>query len=249
MSRVIVVSCNYNGNKFVRNCIESVYNQTLQPDFHYFIDDISDDGCLEYAYDTKEKLNIDYLNIIENNEKKYKIRNLFELLNSDLIHDNDIIINLDGDDWLFDNSVIEQIKSEYDNNDIDYLYSNFVFSHNYYLGISNSIPDKNWCPYRCPWITSHISTFKASSFKEIKKENFLDEDGNWFRMGCDQAYILPILYNIKQKYNSYDKVKFLNKPMYVYNHIDNPSKPRDGTLGKIAHDSVTIIRKRGFLNE
>ena len=247
MSRVIVVSCNYNGNKFVKKCLTSVFRQTLQPAFHYFIDDISSDGCLDYVYETKKELNIDYLNVVKNKQKKYKIRNLFELINSDLIQDDDIIINIDGDDWLFNEHVIKEIKETYDNEDIEYLYSNFVFSHNYYLGISNDIPDKNWCPYNCSWITSHISTFKAKNFKEIKKENFLDENGNWFKMGCDQAYILPILYNIKQKYKNYDKVKFLNKPMYVYNHVDNPSKPRDGTLGKIANDAVKVIRKRGFL--
>lgn len=247
MSRVIVVSCNYNGNKFVKKCVTSVFRQTLQPDFHYFIDDISSDGCLDYVYETKKELNIDYLNVVKNKQKKYKIRNLFELINSDLIQDDDIIINLDGDDWLFNEHVIKEIKETYDNKDIDYLYSNFVFSHNYYLGISKEISSDNWCPYRNSWITSHISTFKAKNFRNIKKENFLDSEGNWFKMGCDQAYILPILYNIKKEYKNYNKVGFLNKPLYVYNHLENPSKPRDGKLGRIAHDAVTVIRKRGYL--
>jgi hypothetical protein len=115
------------------------------------------------------------------------------------------------------------------------------------LGCSKQIPDNDWNPYNDEWITSHLSTFRVKCFRTINPENFLDENGNWFEMGCDQAYILPIIYNSKQTHGSYEKVGFIDFPCYVYQHSENPLRKRDGKLGKKAHKAVTTIRNRGIV--
>jgi len=248
MENIVVVSCNYNGNIFVKNNILSVFNQTLKPKTHYFIDDLSTDGCYNIAEKTINDNSIDYIDLIKNKEKKYKIKNLYDLIH-DKVNDEDIIVIVDGDDWLLNEFVLEKIYNSYDKFKCDYLYSNFVYSHNGHLGICKEIPDKDWEPYESQWITSHISTFKAKKFKEISYKNFLDKSGKWFEMGCDQAYVLPILENIRNKGNLLKDVVFLNEPLYVYHHTGNPSKPRGGSLGIKAHNAVTTIRQRGICNE
>ena len=127
------------------------------------------------------------------------------------------------------------------------MYSNFVFSHNLQPGISRRIPSDQWDPYNDNWITSHISTFKAAEFKKINYKNFVDNEGNWFKMGCDQAYVLPILENIKRTGSLTSDVYFNDEIMYIYHHTGNPSKPRDGTLGRIALDAVQTIRERRYV--
>ena len=43
MSKIHVVSTGRNPSKAILNCVESVQRQTLQPESHTLIDDISDD--------------------------------------------------------------------------------------------------------------------------------------------------------------------------------------------------------------
>ena len=43
MSKIHVVSPGRNPSKAILNCVESVQRQTLQPESHTLIDDISDD--------------------------------------------------------------------------------------------------------------------------------------------------------------------------------------------------------------
>ncbi len=69
-------------------------------------------------------------------------------------------------------------------------------------------------------------------------------------MGCDQAYVLPILHQIYRETGSYDTVKFIDEPLYVYQFTENPNKPRDNNDGGMrmdAHNSVTFIKQRGYL--
>lgn len=246
MSNIVVLSCNYNGNIFVKNNIVSVFNQTLKPKKHYFIDDISTDGCDKLVDKTIKEYNIDNIEFIRNKQKKYKIKNLYNIIH-EKVDDDDIVVIVDGDDWLYNENVLLKINEAYRLNNCKYCYSNFIFSHNNKLGISRKINNKNWSPYKDAWITSHISTFKASEFKKIKKENFIDNNNKWFEMGCDQAYILPILENIRINGCLEKDVFFINEPLYVYHHTGNPSKPRDGSLGLKAHNAVSLIRKRGLI--
>ena len=241
MSNIVVISCNYNGDIFVRKNILSVFNQTYKPKKHYFIDDISTDGCVEIAKKTILYNKIDNIKLIENKEKFYKIRNLYNIIHNE-IDDNDIIVILDGDDWLVNNSVLEKINCIYKQNNCKYMYSNFVFSHNFHPGISRKIPSNLWNPYISRWITSHISTFKASEFKKINYKNFVDNNENWFEMGCDQAYVLPILENIRNNGKLSSDVFFTSDIMYVYNFIENPSKQRNGIFQQAFFQNLNKIR-------
>ena len=47
MSKVHVVSPGRNAGNFILNCVESVERQTLTPDSHIIIDDVSDDHTVE----------------------------------------------------------------------------------------------------------------------------------------------------------------------------------------------------------
>ena len=102
------------------------------------------------------------------------------------------------------------------------------------------------------WITSALSTFRVRAFKAVPIENFLRWDGKWFTMACDQAYILPILWHLRERDGDYRAVKFIDEPLYVYQFLQNPSKLRHGKenqerAGDAAY-SAQFLRGRGFVN-
>lgn len=115
---IIVPNCNndrgnYNGKSFLRNCIESILNQTYK-NFHLIVvDDMSTDTSVEtiekyvYEYD-----NLSKIDLIKNKRKRYNggSRNVGIEYALDYI-DFDYFCFLDSDDWWKHNKVLELINS------------------------------------------------------------------------------------------------------------------------------------------
>ncbi len=254
MSKLRVFSPSYNSHKFCVNCIDSVASQTMLPYEHFFIDDVSQDDTRDWLSshyeriqnNTKDKYK---LTVVLNPSRKWKLLNLYEYVIK--CDPEDVICVLDGDDWLADSSVLEKIWENYQDPNVDYVYTNWKFSHSGEEGISKQIPETDgWNPYSSPWVTSALSTFRAKQFLKIPIINFFRWDYKWFTMGCDQAYVLPILHQIMRENEGQRKIKFIDQPLYVYQFTENPNKPRtqnDGGMRMDAHDSVTFIRSRGYI--
>jgi len=247
MAELFIISCQRNANRFVVNCVESVAQQTLRPRKHIFVDDVSSDDTLQHL--EKLRSQYDYLAVIENRERKYRLRNIYEIV-SDL-DDESIVCLLDGDDWLAYANVLAEVNNQYEEGGYEYVYTNWQFSHAPILGISKKIPDKDWNPYTSPWITSAMATFKAGLFKSIPKANFLDESGEFFKMGTDQAYVLPMLHILRQRDGNYHSVGFIDHPVYVYQFIENELRKRNDEMGNWERQTASVasevIRERGFL--
>ena len=147
MRRLHVISTSYNSNRFAINNICSVSEQSIQPFSHVYIDDMSSDNSVEILntiinseiYLTASKKYS--LKITINKEKKYKIRNLLEILKDTTTYkNNDIVCILDGDDWLSNRDALKEVYEAYEKDNLDYLYTNWMYSHNRELGISKIIP-------------------------------------------------------------------------------------------------------------
>jgi len=249
MSNIYVISTGRNANKFVVNCVESVSSQTVKPKSHIVIDDISDDDTVSYL---EKYQNIESIEIKINEERKYRLKNIYENVIDK--EPEDIICIVDSDDWLSKNTALQKIKETYEsNNKLEYVYSKYMLTHGE-LGCSSPIPNDHWDPYAGAWITSHMSTFKVKALKDIPIDNFLDWNGDWFKIATDHAMTLPILYKLWKRDNGYSAVKFINEPLYMHTFYGNPSKPRAGTLeaDKRAHHAVKCsiyIKQRGFVEK
>tara|TARA_R110002020_G_scaffold241567_4_gene454768 strand:+ start:5703 stop:6458 length:756 start_codon:yes stop_codon:yes gene_type:complete len=250
MSNVYVISTGRNSSKYVKNCIDSVQKQTLQPIEHVLIDDISDDDTRGHLMTYLHNPEYANLNIIFNKVRKYRLLNLYEnIVNK---KPDDIICIVDSDDWLAHDRVLETILDVYNNNPkLEYVYSNYKLA-NGTLGASEAIPSRHWDPYANRWITSHMCTIKAKALQRIPKSNFLNWDKKWFEIATDHALILPVIYNLKHIHGDYSAIEFLNEAMYVHKFFGNSSKPRTGTTeannrSEMAVRCSTYIKQRGFV--
>ena len=252
---IYVISCAYKANKFAINCIESVSQQTVRPFKHFYIDDMSDDE--NKTIDSAKKIvdinNYKHVTLITNTVRKHRLKNINDIIEK--IDDPEaVVMLLDGDDWFSVKNVIETVKQAYESDQkLEYVYTNWMYSHNNQIGISREIPNKDFNGYKDPWITSAMATFKVKTFKRIPKQNFLDWKSDWIKMGTDQAYILPMLHMLRKRDGDYSAVKFLNYPFYVYQFIENTGRPRSDSFGEyyknLAHKTSIFIRERGFVNE
>ena len=71
------------------------------------------------------------------------------------------------------------------------------------------------------WVTSHLRTFRSWLWHKIKDEDLRDNDGNYFKVAWDLAFMYPM---IEMAGNH---LKFVDKILYFYNDL-NPSC--DGTV-------------------
>jgi hypothetical protein len=183
--------------------------------------------------------------LVENNsgERFYALRNICRFLDSfDWSNEEDecIIGLIDGDDYLWGNDCLQNVKNEYDKG-----YS-VVWTANEWdkFGLNHSGPyeNKNKDPYSHPWVSSHFRTFKLSDYFTVAKSNFKNKKGDWFDACYDQALMLPILHNILK---TGGKTKYIDKTHYIYRgNIKEDSAFRENQL-----EYESFIRTRGYLQE
>ncbi len=236
---VCFVSPTYNASFHLKECYESLREQTNSNWEWVILNDMSNDDTSEIANNIAESDERERVTVINHDTKKFALKGIFDYLSSYSDFSNQIIAILDGDDALCNENTVDLILKEYENNpSLDSLWTSHSWDING-INISRELPG-NLNPYQYPWVSSHLKTFKVSTFKKIKKENFQDLDGNWFERGYDQALYLPILYLSKER-------KFLDEICYLYRINSNSLKVRDWKE-KSQMDTIRLVRSRGLLS-
>jgi len=120
MKKISVAMCTYNGSRFVKEQLESIFSQTHLPDEIIICDDNSTDNTVDIAREILNNENIDY-KIIINIENLGVIKNFEQAIKC---CSGDIIFTCDQDDvWL--PQKIEKMQSQFlGNNDYMAVFSN-----------------------------------------------------------------------------------------------------------------------------
>ena len=214
MNKFVIIVPLYNVEKWIRTNINSVLSQTFENYECYYIDDMSTDSTSSVI----ESFNSDKINLIRNNEKKYALRNIVEAIQLAKPNDEDIIVTLDGDDWLSRKDCL-QILNSYYQDDTLLTYGRYM---NYPQGTlpvnvtkySNHVVENN--SYReAPWRASHLRSFKYKLWKQIDLNDLKDGDGNFYEMAWDLAFMFPMLEMAG------DRWKYVKEVLYCYN-LTNP---------------------------
>ena len=236
---VCFVTSAYNNSIHLKECYESLREQT-NPDWNWVIlNDMSSDDTLVVAKKIADSDERERVTIINHNNKKYPLKGICDYVNGYSDFSEQIIAVIDGNDALCNENTVELILKEYNNNpELDALWTSHSWDING-MNTSKEIP-RNINPYQYPWVSSHLKTFKACTLKKISKENFQDADGNWFKLGWDQALYIPILYVSRDR-------KFLDETCYLYKINARVLEDKVMT-DQEAHKTVKLVRARGFLN-
>ena len=235
-----VVSCFWNAEKYIGRCIESLQMQKFADFEVYLIDDMSTDQSVEKI---KKLINNDNrFKLIVNTEKKFKLRNLDELIRT--FNDEDIVIELDGDDWLYVPTVFSEIEKTYQDPSVWLTNGSFMYS-NGRKGFSSKCNPES--VRKDPFRFSHLRTWKSFLWKNIPLDNFTEPSGEYFKSGADVAYTFPLL-----ELAGEENYKFLSNILYVYNGDSpyNDHKP-DSACGGLQEQTkvANIIRNKTLLKK
>lgn len=185
----------YNVEEWIKICLRSVKAQTYQDYQCIIVDDISTDGSVDVI--KKEIASDDRFLLVENKEKKYALRNIYEAIELSNPAKEDIIVTLDGDDWLASRDVLSTLNDVYSKSDCWITYGSYAEYPSGRRGkFSKQIPQHiiNESSYRRnPWSASHLRTFKYKLWDRIEREDLLDSDGNFYEMAWDLSFMFPML--------------------------------------------------------
>jgi glycosyltransferase involved in cell wall biosynthesis len=248
-NKFVFVSPMYNASKYVGQMISSLVSQSYDNWKVIIIDDCSvteekskSKKIISSFQELLSNLNNDPKKIIVhwndedlNRGKQWEVSNvLFGISQCD---DDDIICRIDADDWLTENDALSILNMIYNQSGADALWTahRWGFSDKNISGpMSNDVD-----PYKHPWVSSHLKTFRKRLLNDVKDENYRGEDGNYISRAGDQAIYLPALYNAKIK-------GFIPRVMYNYT-IDDVPETYQTPDAIFQRDEAVFLRERGYV--
>ena len=172
---MVLVIPSYNNAGWFRRNLDSVCFQNYDNYRIIYIDDCSTDGTgdLVQAYIDEHSLHGKII-FMRNAANRGAMANHF--MAGWMCVDDEIVINLDGDDWLAHDDVLSRVNHEYRDQDVWLTYGQFKpypsNKNGYCRQVSSGIISHN--AFReCDWVTSHLRTFYAGLFKQIKLRDFV----------------------------------------------------------------------------
>ena len=122
----------YNNADYYKKSLDSVINQTYKNWKIIYVDDCSTDNTYNLVNEYIKENNLkDKFMLIKNKTNMKQAYSRYQCYK--YCDDNDIICFLDGDDWLYDNFVLEKLSKEYDS-DIMITYGSYCKYENDKLG-------------------------------------------------------------------------------------------------------------------
>jgi len=205
----------YNCEKWISKTIESIKNQNYKNFECLLIDDMSTDKTYEIM--TQYSNGDSRFNCLLNFEKKFALKNFIDGFSMISNNSEDILINIDGDDWLASENVLQKVADMYDKTDCLMTYGSFVeypskIVHQYYLSPYDDYVIENNIFRNVPWKASHLRTFKKKLWDKIDLADFINEEtGKYYEVACDLAIMFPMLEM------SHSRSRHISDLLYVYN--------------------------------
>lgn len=240
-NRFIILVTVHNSKEWIGKCINSILCQDYKNYKLIIVDDHSDDGTWEIVSK--------YEGLLIRNEKRlfHSLISMINAIKGFVEDDEDIIVSVDGDDWLIDEQVLSVLNEAYDG-EIWLTYGQYIpYSDSYKnycqpLGYNRTTNDQGeWIESRLDsrtyrhsgvWITSHLKTFKKKLWDKIDDKDFREENGEYFKTCGDCAMLYPMIEMAGDQH-----IKFINRVLYVYNDLNPNCHTRT-----IPDESIRIAR-------
>ena len=211
----MVVIPSRNNSQWVDRNLNSLACQTY-PHWHaIYVNDCSDDDTQKKVEQFIKQHHLEDKIALINNEKRLgALANMVKAVY--LSNDWDVIVTLDGDDFLKDAEVLQKLDAAYADENVWLTYGSY---EQFPSGKKGTFSKQTEFPkdvissngYRKhAWCSSHLRTFYAWLFKCIRIDD-LKFEGDFFAMAGDLAHIIPMLEL------SGGKFKFISDILYVYN--------------------------------
>ena len=236
-----IITPAFNCQESIETTLYSVAGQSYKNWEMIVVDDVSTDATSDTIRKFADRNNLnEKIKIVKRDKKFGEVRNTVEEVQK--LDDDDVVIRLDAGDWLTDLGCFEYLNALYRKWDPAVLWTAHRWAFTDY-NISGEI-DPNISVYEQPWKSSHLKTFRVADFQNLNPENFLDQEGEYIMIGCDQAVFLPMMERARR---SGRPLMFFPRVMYHYSiNLDDPTLfTNDRSLKQ--KQSGEWLRSRGYI--
>lgn len=241
----------YNASAYVGQMLASIVGQSYSNWKIILIDDVSDREeqvkCNKIIFRYQELLghlghDPTKLQVIWNGDdpkrgKQWEVANVLHGIS--MCEDDDIVCRIDADDWLTDLDALAYLNALYNQSGADVLWT----AHRWGFtdkNISGPMP-ADADPYKHPWVSSHLKTFRKRLINGVPYENFTNMNGELVRRAGDQAVYLPIL-------NRASRRGFVPRVMYHYTLDEQGGAVYQTNDAKFQKAEADFIRARGYVS-
>ncbi len=209
---MVVIVPSYNNHAWYTKNLDSIFKQEYSNYRVIYIDDCSSDHTADLVESyIKEKQQEWRVTLIKNELHMGALYNHYTAAVS--CANNEIIVQLDGDDWFAHSKVLQTINEAYQNEKVWLTYGQYETFPDKKKGIGafihpEIIEKNNFREY--VWVTTALRTFYAGLFKQIKLEDLL-HNGLFMQTACDVAFMFPMIEMCGGNF------KFIQDVVYIYN--------------------------------
>ena len=243
-NKFIIISTCYNKGKWVKNNVNSLKSQSNQNFKVYYGYDKSTDNTLECLKEAIGK-DINQYQIIHNKGEKSFLGNFVYiynyLKNNNFIDEEDVIIEIDADDWLLDSFVLEKINKAYQNKKTYMTYGQYIeypkgeLGGHFNMYIEDNVDQLN-AYRRAPFAYSHLRTYKSWLLDKITDKDLINPQTNkYFKHAGDFALCMPMVELVGKKH-----ITRINEPIYVLNRHDDLENESKHSLNSQKESDVII---------
>jgi len=212
-NRFLIITPTYNAEDWIERNVESVRSQTHKKFKTVIVNDLSEDRTTEFAQSAID--GDSRFELITNENRSRPLGSTVNGINHLNPADDDIIVILDGDDWLYDSSVLDKLNSVYNKEDCLFTYGSYIdFPHEQRGIFSQKIPQeiiKSNSYRQNQLLASHLKSFRYKLWKRIDHKDLVDFSGAYYPMAGDISYIFPLLEMAGSR------AKHIEDILYVYN--------------------------------
>jgi len=214
----------YNSGDIVERTLGSIMSQTYKNFVCYITDDLSTDNSADIVENFIK--GDDRFHLIRNTKKRYQGGN-YDLICRDTegVDDEDVFIEVDGDDWLPDSKVFERVVNHYESGDIWIANGCFRYSDGR-KGFSSEI--KSFGNLRNSTFTaSHLRTWKIFLWRKIRVKDLKNNNNEYWETTGDLSFMYPML-----EMSGKEHYLFMSDINYIYNE-QNPLNDHKINMGKV----------------
>lgn len=247
----------------LERCLLTVKGQ----DYKNFTCTLIDDCCDgSDAMDLLRRLGLDALNFryIKTTKKAYPLR--AREIATDMLVANpaDVIVHLDGDDWLPYPDVLSRLNRIYRHSGVLVTYGNALCFRSHQTrdfreysqydmsmkwNVAQKEPNAKVFPFRkikkeevsngwgdSPWCGMHLRSFLFSRWLGLSRESFRNSKGEYLRVGTDAAILIPILDSC-----TYESIKFVPELAYVYQNANNTIHAKNEISAQQKTEALAVV--------
>jgi len=227
---------------YIAQCLDSVRQQTY-PNWKAYV---TVDGCKDRTYEKAlEARGVDRrIHIVRNSRRMFSLWNLIHAIKRSKAAPEDVIVNLDGDDWLARRDALEIIAETYSRYNCWVTYGSWI---------SNVVDNKGrtrgmWPAYsegtsefrKTRWLATAVRTWKAWLWNKVNDRDLRDSTGEYYRVSEDQAVMLPLL-----EMSGTAKARHIPEALMVYNQL-NPHADGRHMAKEMLRNAIHLEQQRPY---